>query len=308
MNFEYLHYFLEVVQCGSISKAAQKLFLERSNLSTVISKLEKEFGAPLFIRSSKGVVLSPQGEKIYDWANRVLMEQAELKEIFSKEQEKTLSGKLSVYIPASISGTSYFQFFNDFISTHPLISTQIVEGNTEDCFNNVSNTPYSIGIIVTHAKNMTQLKKFPDLRYIFLKKVSLVAYVAKNSALAQMHRTISLKTLENLPCLIYTPQSVQTSPIADFLGSDYTFKRFSNITNLSLFQRILQTGKFFSIGTDISKFSPDMQNFTCIPIRDKIPLTHGLLVQKELLSDPLVSNFLQSFYKVCNLPFPKELL
>lgn len=51
-----------------------------------------------------------------------------------------------------------------------------------------------------------------------------------------------------------------------------------------------------------------MQNFTCIPIRDKIPLTHGLLVQKELLSDPLVSNFLQSFYKVCNLPFPKELL
>lgn len=245
MNFEYLHYFLEVVQCGSISKAAQKLFLERSNLSTVISKLEKEFGAPLFIRSSKGVVLSPQGEKIYDWANRVLMEQAELKEIFSKEQEKTLSGKLSVYIPASISGTSYFQFFNDFISTHPLISTQIVEGNTEDCFNNVSNTPYSIGIIVTHAKNMTQLKKFPDLRYIFLKKVSLVAYVAKNSALAQMHRTISLKTLENLPCLIYTPQSVQTSPIADFLGSDYTFKRFSNITNLSLFQRILQTGNFF---------------------------------------------------------------
>lgn len=120
MTLEHLNYFLEIVHCGSISQAAQKLFLERSNLSAVISRLENHFGTKLLHRTSKGVTLTPQGQLVYDWAKRFLEEKDQLENLFSQHHAPNLSGKLFLYTSAVVNNDFYAKPLEQFISFTPL--------------------------------------------------------------------------------------------------------------------------------------------------------------------------------------------
>ncbi|MBQ5325718.1 MAG: LysR family transcriptional regulator, partial [Oscillospiraceae bacterium] len=61
MTFSQLNYVLEISRCGSINKAASKLFVSQSSLSNSIQELEKELDITIFVRSTKGIELTPEG-------------------------------------------------------------------------------------------------------------------------------------------------------------------------------------------------------------------------------------------------------
>ncbi|MGN1480714.1 LysR family transcriptional regulator [Porcipelethomonas sp.] len=79
MTLQQLKYVITIVQCGSITMAAQKLFITQPSLSKAVSDLEKEMGITIFCRSNRGVVLSDDGAKFLSYAKQVV-EQAELLE------------------------------------------------------------------------------------------------------------------------------------------------------------------------------------------------------------------------------------
>ncbi|MER6212166.1 LysR family transcriptional regulator [Streptomyces sp. NPDC001642] len=60
-DMRHLRYFLTVVRAGTVSAAAQQLRISQPSLSQQIRRLEKRVGAPLFIRSSRGVELTAGG-------------------------------------------------------------------------------------------------------------------------------------------------------------------------------------------------------------------------------------------------------
>jgi len=62
MTLTQIRYVVEIVNSGSISKAAANLFISQPVISTAISNLEKEVGAAIFIRKSSGVTLTPFGK------------------------------------------------------------------------------------------------------------------------------------------------------------------------------------------------------------------------------------------------------
>ena len=61
-NSRQLDVFLTVAECGSISAASRELYVSQPAVTQQIAALESEFGAPLFVRSNKGVRLTPAGE------------------------------------------------------------------------------------------------------------------------------------------------------------------------------------------------------------------------------------------------------
>ena len=64
MTLQQLKYLVTVAECGSISEAAQKLFISQPSLSAAIQNLEKEMGVTAFSRFSKGVVITREGEEL----------------------------------------------------------------------------------------------------------------------------------------------------------------------------------------------------------------------------------------------------
>ena len=63
MTLQQLKYNIEIVNCGSMNLAAQKLFVSQPSLSNAVKELEKELGIEIFIRTNKGVTLSSSGQE-----------------------------------------------------------------------------------------------------------------------------------------------------------------------------------------------------------------------------------------------------
>ena len=72
MTFQQLTYVVEISKCGSINKAAHKLFLSQSGISTAVRELEQELGIQFFVRSNRGVEFTPEGREFLGYAVSML--------------------------------------------------------------------------------------------------------------------------------------------------------------------------------------------------------------------------------------------
>ena len=72
MTFQQLEYIVEISKCGSINKAAQKLFLSQSGISTAVRELENELGIRVLARSNRGVEFTPEGKEFLSYAVSLL--------------------------------------------------------------------------------------------------------------------------------------------------------------------------------------------------------------------------------------------
>ena len=88
MNLKQLEAFVEVAESESFSKAAKKLFLTQPTVSAHISSLEKELDVRVFVRNTKEVALSEEGQKLYRYARQILDLTDEIREEFGREREK----------------------------------------------------------------------------------------------------------------------------------------------------------------------------------------------------------------------------
>ena len=72
MTLAQLRYIIEVAAEGTVSRAAEKLFITQPSLTASIKELEKEFGICIFQRTNKGVILTPDGEEFLGYARQVV--------------------------------------------------------------------------------------------------------------------------------------------------------------------------------------------------------------------------------------------
>lgn len=81
MRIETLQYILEVARAGSISAAAKNLWIGQTTLSAAIQSAEKELGLDLFLRTSRGIILTPRGKNAVRIIERILGDYQTLTEL-----------------------------------------------------------------------------------------------------------------------------------------------------------------------------------------------------------------------------------
>lgn len=79
ITLQQLRYFVEIAAEGSISAAADLLYVSQPTMSAAMKDLERRVGHPLFVRSVRGVTLTEEGAEFLGYARQVV-EQAELLE------------------------------------------------------------------------------------------------------------------------------------------------------------------------------------------------------------------------------------
>ena len=65
ISYEYYRIFYHVARCGNLTKAAEALQNSQPNLTRAIRNLEAEIGCPLFSRTNRGMILTPEGEELF---------------------------------------------------------------------------------------------------------------------------------------------------------------------------------------------------------------------------------------------------
>lgn len=79
-ELENYRVFCCVARCGSVSRAAERLFASQPNVSRAIKRMEAELGCALFLRTNRGVSLTAEGEALFAKAEPALKSLAEAEE------------------------------------------------------------------------------------------------------------------------------------------------------------------------------------------------------------------------------------
>ncbi len=87
MTLQQLKYAVTVAECGTISAAAEKLFISQPSLTTAIRELESEMGVTIFSRTNRGVIVSREGEEFLGYARQILSQAQLLQERFSGREQ-----------------------------------------------------------------------------------------------------------------------------------------------------------------------------------------------------------------------------
>lgn len=78
-NYDYYRIFYYVAQYKSFSRAAEILENNQPNITRCMNNLENELGCKLFVRTNRGVTLTPEGTRLYEHV-AVAFEQIEVAE------------------------------------------------------------------------------------------------------------------------------------------------------------------------------------------------------------------------------------
>ena len=108
MTLQQLKYAVTVAECGTISAAAEKLFISQPSLTTAIRELESEMGVTIFSRTNRGVIVSREGEEFLGYARQILSQAQLLQELDAP------AGRLfGLYAGETLCGAAVFQLAAD---------------------------------------------------------------------------------------------------------------------------------------------------------------------------------------------------
>ena len=88
MTLQQLRYALTIAGCGSMNEAAKRLFLSQPSLSETVKELEQEIGLQIFMRSNRGIIITPEGEEFLGYARQVIDQYGILKARYVEKQRK----------------------------------------------------------------------------------------------------------------------------------------------------------------------------------------------------------------------------
>jgi len=127
LNSKQLHYFLAIVQNGSIAAAARELDIAQPAISQQLANLEREVRAQLFTRSFKGVSLTPAGELFAKHA-RKLTEDMNSAKADLKQLSLAKTGKIKLGMLPSIGNVLSMSLIAEVERWHPELELEISTG------------------------------------------------------------------------------------------------------------------------------------------------------------------------------------
>lgn len=144
MNITHMKYAYEVAKVGSLSKAAEKLFVAVPNLSRSIKELEADLGITIFDRSVKGMRLTPDGEEFVQYARRILRQISEMEQLYKGTLQK--KQHFSISVPrASYIAEAFAEFSKSLTDDDAELFYK--ETNSQRTIKNILEHDYKLGIL-----------------------------------------------------------------------------------------------------------------------------------------------------------------
>lgn len=202
MTLQQLRYVVMVSITKNITEAAKRLYIAQPSLTASIKDLEKELGITLFLRTNKGITVSPEGEEFLGYARQVIeqislieekyLDSAPVKHKFCvSTQHYSFAVEAFVELIKNYGGNEY-----DF---------RIRETQTYELIEDVAKLRSEVGVLYINKFNETILKKTlreNDLTFHSLFIAKPHVFISALSPLAQK-KIITLEDLEPYPRLSF---------------------------------------------------------------------------------------------------------
>lgn len=153
MEIREMNYIVAIAEEGSISKAAERLFMAQSGLSQFLGRLEAEVGAKLFVRTSTGVRPTEAGRLMIEYAYRELSEYHRVRDEI--QDVNNLEGGRVILGVSTFRGTFLLPMVLEaFRTEYPGIHVIIVEANSMALEEMLRNGNIDLALIILPAKTL----------------------------------------------------------------------------------------------------------------------------------------------------------
>ena len=240
MDIKELRYFIAVAECGSISKAAEKLFITQPNLSRQLMKLEEETGQKLLIRGNKKSELTEAGRLLYKRAT-------EIKELMDRTQSELRSDGDEVFGTVCIGGGESYavgliaKAAKEVSDMFPGIKFDFFSGDTDAVTEKLYKGLIDFGILI----EPSNLEKYNSLRLPLTDKWGIL--MRKDSPLSEKEY-ITKEDLNGLP-LLFSVHSFKKNNVTAWFCKDLdklnVVATYNLIYNASL---MVEQGMGYAVG------------------------------------------------------------
>ncbi|MBW3096079.1 LysR family transcriptional regulator [Pseudohoeflea coraliihabitans] len=235
LDWDKLRIFHAAAEAGSFTHAAEVLHLSQSAISRQVSALEAEINTKLFYRHARGLILTEQGEMLYQTAHEVLMKLESVKNRLTETREKP-SGKLRVTTTVGLGQGWLTEKVQEFLSLHPDMQVQMILDN-EELDVNMRQADCAIRLRRPHESDLIQRRLFTVHFHIYASP----AYLARHGEPTSIddfdqHRLITFG--EQAPLYLHDMNWLETAG----RSADDPRRAHLQINNLSAIRRATMNG------------------------------------------------------------------
>ncbi|MCQ2506047.1 MAG: LysR family transcriptional regulator [Lachnospiraceae bacterium] len=278
IDYELYKVFYHVAKTLSFSEAASELFISQSAVSQSIKTLEKRLDLQLFLRSTKKVMLTKEGEILFKHIEPAV-------KLIVKGENKILAsrktGDIELRVGASDTICRYYlmPFFKSFHEQFPDISLKVMNGTSKMCANLLESG--QVDLIITNSPNEAindtmKYEALRDFKDVFYANKEFFPFVDKE---------MGFKELSKLPLLMLESRSTTS----EYLHEQFLKKSLELVPSIELASndQLIDLAK---IGLGIA-FVPDYmidnrkdKDMYVLTVKDKMP-TRRIIAAYDESSD-----------------------
>jgi DNA-binding transcriptional LysR family regulator len=261
--------FLEVARRGSVSRAAEALFITQPTLTARLHGLERELGAKLFLRTPRGMRLTEAGHAWVPFAERAMRALVEGRDALDQVMNAS-AGHLMIASAPAVSTYVLPALLEKFVAAHPRVEVSVRTGHSEDLVELVLREEVQLGL--------GRQIHHPDLELRPFHKEVLVLVAAPDHPFTT-RRSVTMAEVTNEKLIMFDrTSSYYEITHAAFLSSRVKLKRYMELDSIEAAKKMVERGLGVALlpATAVVR-ELDERHLSRVKVRDAPPMYNTIV-------------------------------
>ena len=289
MTLLQMNYILEINRCGSMNKAAQRLFVSQSALSSAIQEVEKELGITVFRRSNRGIALTEDGHELVGQILPIVEQSKKLGRYYMRRRE---SGMLHLSVAAQrypFCAKAFVEFLRS--RDDETMQLSMKEMDMSAVIHEVAEGLSDLGIIfLSELTEPAILRSLDEHSLSFTHLVTLHPHVfmRRDHPLSSC-RSVTLEQLQPFPHVVFTQSGNDINFAEEAVsGSGADYERMVYVSDRASIYNIMAHTDCVSTGSGVLPPGYADDSLIALPLEDSFDMNLGYILKlSRRMSEPV---------------------
>ena len=296
MTLQQLRYVTMVAETGTITEAANRLYISQPSLTNAIHELEKEMNIVIFNRTNKGISLSREGEDFLGYARQIL-EQAAILE----DKYKGNGGGKKQYCVSTQHYSFAVNAFVDLIKEYGQdeYDFSLRETQTYEIIEDVARLRSEIGILFLNDFNeavINKILKSYDLEFHQLYVAKPHVFISRKHPLAGKDRIIN-EELEEYPYLSFEQGEHNSFYFSEEVFAAVERKKNIRVRDRATLFNLLIGLNGYTVCSGVIDKKLNGKDIIAVPLADESEMRIGYITHKKGMMSRLAATYLEAIKK-----------
>ena len=292
MTLQQLRYVIAVADHGSMNEAAKALFISQPSLSGAVKELEKELGFELFLRTSRGIVVTPDGEEFLGYARQVTEQYRLLRNRYIEKESRE---------KFSVSMQHYSFAVKAFVETVKRAGMEnyefaVYETRTYEIIENVRNFKSELGILYLDDENknvITRALREKELVFTPLFEAKPHVFISSVHPLATK-KTVDWDDLAPYPYLSFEQGEHNSFYYAEERYSRVLRKKNIRVRDRATLFNLLIGLNGYTVCSGVIDENLNGENIIAVPLKEQGLMQIGYIHHKKAVLGKLAQAYIEA--------------